>query len=115
MNCQYCQNPQDPHPLDAKYPNPFYLQWICKKCDTYLRIANDKIMRIHWDNIRIGKRVFKARLLYEMGEEEWFTVYLRDGKGKHVTWDTFISWDFIPKTWSPQNISSKLKNLFPYL
>lgn len=114
MNCQYCQKPYSFHHWDAKYRNDSYAlkQYLCESCDTYVQVINDKISQIHWENIKVGKNSFKAYLFYNNSR---FEIHIKQGNDRIALWHLLLSWDFIPATWSPQNVERKLKNLFPYL
>jgi hypothetical protein len=111
MNCLYCDKTCQPHAWDNSYPSKINLQWICKNCNVYIQIFTDVIVRIHWDDIRVGKKTFKVRIT---PTNEEFTVYIKDDTCPPETWDILFRWDFIPP-WSPQSCLVKLKSLFPYL
>jgi len=108
MNCPYCHQPCERHPWDAKYPDPTDMQWICRICDIYVQILDNKIRRIDWDNIKVKNLFFIAKLFPDPSR---FVLYVHTS---HSGWKVLLSFDHIPN-WTPQTAPEKIKKLLPYL
>ena len=71
-----------------------------------------------WKDIKIKNRAYLVKLYDgETGNAPQFIVYAgcTDDWGDFDDWEEIIRWDFIPESWSPQNIEEHLAKLLTFL
>jgi hypothetical protein len=115
MNCHYCQQPCTLITPGGDYSgvDPKLIRWECQNgCRANFRFLKDGgLVSITWSRIIVNANEYFVKFYPGVtGNAPEFTIsfYTTNDEGKHY-WQEIIRWDFIPESWTPQNVAHKLK------
>lgn len=117
MNCHYCQQPCTP--LDA-WKNIKLFRWECENgCGTVFLLRDDnKLISTIWKDVCIRDKHYSVKIydgITGNAPQCIISYYIDNVSGSIGRWEEIIRWNFVPKSWTPQNVKQKLSTYLLFL
>jgi hypothetical protein len=114
MNCYYCHKPclQTPTLDEASH----LTYWKCQNgCSAnFNNLEDGRSWCITWGDICLSEHYYFIKL-YSGVTANGPTFIVSCTVKDPVHWTEIIRWDFIPESWTPQNVREKLKTFLPFI
>jgi len=115
MNCDYCNLECIDH--SAESTNKI-VRFECQPCGATFRFLREGgLLYVTWKNVYLADRRYLIKLYDGVtGNAPTFLIYFLVKNAEYLLhWEELVRWDFIPESWTPQNVQDKLRLYLPFL